>query len=105
MPQSEGAEREGRASLEALGKVIADKPHKVGPDFSATTRHLSAFRDELTAQFRAAGDEETHRVRERLSRVNAVISTVLAGHFPLGPIPWPEIEKAREQLRAAVEAH
>jgi formate dehydrogenase major subunit len=101
MPPSEGQD-EGRASLEALDKVIADKPHKVGNDFSAATRHLCAFRDELIGQFRAARDEETHPVRERLSRVNAVISTVLAGHFPLGPIPWPEIEKAREQLREAV---
>ncbi len=103
-PSEEGAPNEGRASLDALDKVIADKPHKVGPDFSAATRHLCAFRDALIAQFRAAGDEATHPVRERLGRVNAVISTVLAGHFPLGPIPWAEIEKAREQLREVVEA-
>ncbi len=95
---------EGQASLEALDKVIADKPHKVGHDFSAAAKHLCAYRDELIQRYRAAGDEETHQVRERLGRVNAVISTVLAGHFPLGPIPWPEIEKAREQLREVVEA-
>lgn len=95
---------EARASLEALDKVIADKPHKVGHDFTATTKHLCAFRDELVAQFRAAGDEEAHSVRERLSRVNAVISTVLAGHFPLGPIPWSEIETARGQLAEIVAA-
>ncbi|MBV9750844.1 MAG: hypothetical protein JO157_18715 [Acetobacteraceae bacterium] len=95
---------EGQASLEALDKVIADRPHKVGHDFSAAAKHLCAFRDELIGRYREAGDEETHRVRERLTRVNAVISTVLAGHFPLGPIPWPEIEKAREQLRDVVEA-
>ncbi len=103
-PSEDGSLDEGRASLEALDKVIADKPHKVGHDFSATTRHLCAFRDGLIAQYRAAGDEETHQVRERLGRVNAVISTVLAGHFPLGPIPWAEIETAREQLREVVEA-
>ena len=105
MPPSEkAAPEQGRASLDALDKVIADKPRKVGHDFSATTRHLCAFRDTLIEQVRAAGDEETHQVRERLARVNAVISTVLAGHFPLGPIPWAEIEKAREQLREAVDA-
>ena len=103
-PSEEGALDEGRASLDALDKVIADKPHKVGADFSATTRHLCAYRDALIAQCRVPGDEETHPVRERLGRVNAVISTVLAGHFPLGPIPWAEIETAREQLREAVEA-
>ena len=104
MPQSEEvALEQGRASLDALDKVVAGKPHKIGHDFSAATRHLCAFRDTLIGQFRAAGDEETHQVRERLARVNAVISTVLAGHFPRGPIPWAEIEKAREQLRDVVD--
>ena len=95
---------EAKASLDAFDKVLADKPHKSDRDFTVLTEHLCAFRDELIGQFRAAGDEETRPVRERLSRINAVISTVLAGHFPLGPIPWPEIEKAREHLREAVEA-
>ena len=104
MPQSEKQPSEAQASLDALDKVIADKPRKVGHDFSAATRHLCAFRDELIAQHRAAGDEGTHQVREHLGRINAVISAVLGGHFPLGPIPWPEIEKAREQLAQVIAA-
>ena len=93
---------EAQASLEALDKCIADKPHKVGHDFTAATKHLCAYRDELIARHRAAGDEGAHQVRAELERVNAVISTVLAGQFPLGPIPWDEIETARAQLAEIV---
>ncbi len=99
MPSSEAQE-----ALDALDKALAGKPHKDGFDFTASLKHLCAFRDALTAQFRAAGTEETHQVRERLARVNAIVSTVMAGHFPLGPIPWPEIETAREHLAEIVAA-
>jgi hypothetical protein len=89
---------EARQALDALDKALRAKPHKDDEDFTAAIKHLSRYRDALTAQFRAAGNEETHEVRARLTRVNAIISTVMAGHFPLGPIPWPEIEKARGAL-------
>jgi len=36
--------------------------------------------------------------RVRLGKVNALISVVLAGHFPLGSVPWPELERARGVL-------
>ena len=90
--------KEAQDALDALDKALAGKPHKDGHDFTASLKHLCAYRDALTAEFRAAGTTETHAVRQRLAGVNAIISTVLAGHFPLGPIPWPEIEHARETL-------
>lgn len=91
---------EGVASLEALDKVIADKPHKVGHDFSAAMKHLCAYRDRLITERR--GGDLTEASRARLTRLNAVISTVMAGHFPLGPVPWQEIEQAREELAGLV---
>ena len=101
MPRSE-SQSTAKTALDALDAVIADKPRKSGHDFTAATKHLARFRDELIARHRAAGDEERHEVRAQLTRVNAVISTVLAGHFPIGPIPWPEIEKARAMLAEIV---
>ena len=101
MPRSEGqgaSPGAGKAALDALDAVIAGKPRKSGHDFTAATKHLARFRDELVARHRAAGDEASHAVRAQLTRVNAVISAVLAGHFPIGPIPWPEIEKARNMF-------
>ena len=94
---------EAAKALGALDRALASKPDKDGHDFTASLKHLSRYRDALTAQFRAAGTDETGAVRARLARVNAIISTVMAGHFPLGPIPWPEIEQAR-QHRAEIAA-
>ena len=91
-----------KAALDALDAAIANRPQKSGYDFTAATKHLARFRDELIARHRAAGDETSHEVRAQLTRVNAVISTVLAGHFPIGPIPWPEIEQAREMFAEVV---
>jgi cytosine/adenosine deaminase-related metal-dependent hydrolase len=94
MPPSEdrGA---GKAALDALDTVIAGQPRRSDHEFTEATKHLARFRDALIAQHRAAGDEESHEIRARLGKVNAVISAVLAGHFPVGTIPWPEIETAR----------
>ena len=92
----------GKTALDALDAVIAGKPRKSGHEFTAATKHLARFRDELVAQHRAAGDGDSHDVRAQLTQVNAVISAVLAGHFPIGPIPWPEIEKARETFAEVV---
>jgi hypothetical protein len=36
--------------------------------------------------------------------LNGVISVVLAGNFPLGDVPWGELDKARDWLRDLVEA-
>jgi hypothetical protein len=30
--------------------------------------------------------------------VNAAISVIVGGQFPLGSVPWPEIEKVRNDL-------
>jgi len=87
-----------REALDALDRALAGKPHKDDPDFTAAMKCLAHHRDALTAQLRAAGTGEAGEIRTRLGRVNAVVSAVLAGHFPIGPIPWPEIEKARQHL-------
>jgi len=90
-------------ALAALDRALAHKPDKDDDDFTASLKHLSAFRDALTAKFRAAGNDETRDVRAHLARVNAIISIVMAGHFPLGAIPWPEIEQARQHLAEVVQ--
>ncbi len=82
----------GHAALACLDAVLAERPHADGHKLSAATRELSAFRNQLID-----GNE-----RRRLGHVNAVISIVLAVHFPLGGIPWDELEKARAWLSDAV---
>jgi hypothetical protein len=58
---------------------------------------LCAWRDRLIEhrrQMPAAGD------RRNLERVNAAISVIVGGQFPLGSVPWPEIERVRDDLAA-----
>jgi formate dehydrogenase major subunit len=83
------------AVLEAIDKLLAEKPEKVGHDSSEATKRLCAWRDDLAARWRrthADGD------RRKLERVNAAISVVVGGQFPLGTVPWNEIAKVRDKL-------
>ena len=86
------ASEAGAEALACLDAILAKEPEPDPALFSHATRHLSAFRDALIAQ---------QASRARLEHVNAVISVVMAGHFPLGKVPWPELHKARDWLAAA----
>jgi hypothetical protein len=83
-------------SLSALNAAVASKPVVNGQAFSAATHQLCQLRDELARQQREQGP--TDASRKRLERVNGVISVVLAGHFPIGAVPWDELDRARVWL-------
>ena len=85
----------GQAALRAIDKLLAERPRKVGHDFSEAARCLTAYRDQVIAAWRDSGDQADF---DRLGMVNAVLSVVIGGHFPLGDVPWGHIEKARRQL-------
>jgi hypothetical protein len=89
----------GSEALQAMDKLLRDKPEKVGHDFSEATRRLCAWRDRLTARWRQTQEGSDRR---ELERVNAAISVVVGGQFPLGGVPWPEIEKMRNDLAGFV---
>jgi hypothetical protein len=40
--------------------------------------------------------------RRELDVANSVLSVVIGGHFPLGGVPWPQIEAARNRLAEIV---
>ncbi len=83
----------GKAALAALDTILAQEPEPDQDLFSKTIRCLSVFRNALI---------ETGQ-RTHLAHVNAVISVVMAGHFPLGKLPWEELHKARGWLAEVVE--
>ncbi len=82
-----------RDALAAVDKALAEKPHKEGHTFSAAARSLCAVRESLTDR-----DRNDPLRRRWLRHINAVISVILAGHFPLGSVPWDELAKARDWL-------
>jgi hypothetical protein len=90
-----------QAALHELDKALAAKPHVDGHTFSIAAHELSLLRDGMAARQRQTGP--TASSRRRLEHVNAVISVVLGVHFPLGSVPWDELQKARDWL-AAVDA-
>lgn len=87
------------AALSLLDKLLVERPHRVGHDFSEATRWIAAYRDELISEWRRTRCETDRR---RLAKVNAVLSVVVGGHYPLTDIPWTQIEQARDQLRQLV---
>jgi hypothetical protein len=85
-----------KAALQQLDKALDAKPHVEGHTLSVAAHELSSLRDKIAARQSSAG--ATPQSRRQLEHVNAIISIVLAGHFPLGGIPWGEIAKGREWL-------
>ena len=85
-------ERLGRA-LAALDRAIEAAPERDGAAFSEAVMEVSAVRDDVAACGRA-----TPEARQRLSVLNALLSMILAGHFPLVVPPWDEIRRARGWL-------
>ena len=83
----------GAAALDALDRVLARRPHADEAILSEAAKALSLLRNE-----RAAGAD-----RAVLGHVNAVISLVLAAHYPLGEVPWPELEQGRSWLAQVVQ--
>ncbi len=97
LPPSEGpgerpGDRLGRA-LAALDRAIGAAPERDGASLSEAVREVSAVRDATAAQGRGSPE-----VRHRLDGLNAVLSMILAVHFPLGAPPWDEARKARGWL-------
>ncbi len=93
MDSERGAEAAGRTALAALDAILAQEPEPDPGLFSKATRCLSLYRDGLIESGR----------RTHLERVNAVISIVMAGHFPLGPVPWAELHNVRGWLSEATK--
>lgn len=87
----------GNEAVGAIDRLLADRPEKVGHDFSEATRRLTAWREQLIERWRRTQDDADRR---NLERVNAAISVVVGGQFPLASVPWPHIEQVRNDLAA-----
>lgn len=92
----------GSDAVQAIDKLLVDRPEKVGHDFSEATRRLTAWREQLINRWRQTQAEGDKR---NLERVNAAISVVVGGQFPLGSIPWPHIEQVRNDLAVLAAAN
>ena len=85
---------EGQDALRRLDEILAQQPKPEQHLYSYCTECLAALRDRMIAE---------HAEPAKLAHVNAVISVVMAGHFPLGAVPWDELHKARGWLADLIQ--
>ena len=86
------------AALDALDRALAARPKRDGQAFTEATKPICAYRDDLRRAVRAMPDDLAGR--RRLKVVNLAVTLLLAGHFPLGEVPWDQLEGLRAHLAA-----
>ncbi len=91
----------GQTALALIDQVLAERPVKNDHALSHATASLAAFRDRLVVERRRGSFGPAQA--KQLDHVNAVITIVLGTHFPLGDVPWHELEKARGWLAGVVD--
>jgi hypothetical protein len=94
MPDSADSE----AVLDGLDRLLSDRPERETHDLSDVTRSLTAYRDCVIRRVREKASPADSR--ERLTRLNAIISALYAVHYPIGRPPWPLLRKARDSFAA-----
>lgn len=82
--------------LAHLDKLLADRPHRIGHDFSEATRCLTALREQVVEKLRAG--DTSPETTGRLARLNAVLSVVVGTHYPVGAPKWPHLQRARDSF-------
>ena len=88
-----------RTALQALDRAVDDRPDQVYEDMVAAVRALVRLRDSLITERRAGKGTPEHE--ERLRRVNAVLSMVVGGEYPLIGIRKERITKSAGRGRGA----
>ena len=91
----------GRKALVHTKRVLEQRPDKDDQELTLATQCLGQFRKELIEAHRQ--ERATTKDGDCLSRLNAIISVVMAMHFPIGNPPWDEFEKTQAWLTDIVE--
>jgi hypothetical protein len=101
-------EEVGAAALAALDRALDDRPDKIYDDLSQAMRVLVRLRNQLIAERRSSGQRAGPTPRggaargpqtdDRLERVNAILSVVSGGEYPLQGVRRERIEQARDAL-------
>jgi hypothetical protein len=85
-------------AIEAVDRALAHRPRIDGTAFTEATKAVCIYRDRIRDGLREhkadPGDEQ------RLADSNLALTLLTAGHFPLGGVPWEQIEGVRHHLCA-----
>lgn len=83
-----------RNAVDALDRALRDRPQQLYDDISDAVRCLVRFRDGLIDQ------QSNEPADDRLRRVNALLSLVVGGEYPVQGLSRDRLEKARDALSA-----
>jgi hypothetical protein len=86
-----------RDGVDKLDHLLRNHPAETADELTEAVRCAVALRDRMIERRRRGGSDP--RRDARLRQVNAVISAIVAGEFPLTGIRWQRIEGARDLLR------
>ncbi|MGQ9365760.1 hypothetical protein [Azospirillum sp. ST 5-10] len=96
LPQDSPEHAHCRSALRQLDRVLSEKPDRLHDSLMEGLRCLVTMRDYLIAR-RRAGDESAG-LAEDLHQVNAVLSVLQSGTFPMVGVRHERLEKARACL-------
>jgi len=97
-----GAERERCAgALEALDRVLEEKPERLHEEVRGVLHCLIGLRDHLILERRRHGASPDPD--SRLEHVNAVISVMTSGSFPVVGLNHDRLKQARDLLAAILD--
>ena len=102
MTTGAGCGDECREAIAALDQLLAKHPENPEQAFVAATATLVHLRDRLIAMSREA--PLTEDARAQLRHTNAVLSVLMAGHYPVEGMRWDCIKQARDALSAPAGA-
>lgn len=90
-----------RHALEVIERVLAEKSSKTEfRDTAETARCIVRMRDHLIGQVRAGNSPP--EAREKLDRVNVLLSMAGAAEYPLSGIHWERMKKTRDLLQEMI---
>jgi len=93
-----GCASECRAAIAALDCLLEKHPQNLERALIEGTQCLVALRGRLTSMSRLAPHDRIWR--DQLAQVNAVLSVLMAGHYPIEGVRWDCIKQARDALAA-----
>lgn len=82
-------------AIEALDRALRDQPDRLYDDVVAAVRGLVGFRDHLIDRQRTEGGADA---ANRLRRVNAILSMMVGGEYPISGLHRERLQKARHAL-------
>jgi len=101
LPKTPAAETSsGQEVLQRIDKLLADKPDRIGHDFSSATIALCNYRRAMLQ--RLGNGTPSQKDVDRLNQLNSVISVVYGTHYPIGGPKWEPLEHARESFASLI---